>query len=186
MQKAPIYFYTALKSDWQLLKQRKVLSKHNLSIYVLKILQTALQDLIKQVTGKKIGFFSQVLRDTRTYRKCNFLYNKGIEPRFSNCSIQYHLLLIVTFYSLTPNSLIKELVYYFIQDIITCDSTLCKWSSHISAGFHLIYISIISGMLHQASPQLAHTLLPSKPSRLISQVAAYSDISLSALPFFSC
>lgn len=54
--------------------KEKVLSKCCLSIYVLKILQITLQDLIRQVTGNKIGFFSQVSHDTRIYRKCHFLW----------------------------------------------------------------------------------------------------------------
>lgn len=45
----------------------KVLSKCYLNIYVFKILQITPRDLIRQVTGNKIGFFSQVLHDTRIH-----------------------------------------------------------------------------------------------------------------------
>lgn len=72
--------------------KEKVLSKCYWSIYVLKILQIALQDLIKQVTGKKIGFFSQVLRDNYNVIFCTTRESsQGLVTAASNTTYSWYL-----------------------------------------------------------------------------------------------
>lgn len=137
----------------------RVLSKRYLSIYIFKMPQTALWDLIWQVTRKKNQFLL-LSSMPHIFKQYHFLYNKGIDSHVlvtvvvSNTT--YSLYLYVLFW-------IKASVYNLILEChMTHDSNLCKWSlSQIAASCHFIYVSIINAMLYQAHLRLPLFLLSS-------------------------
>lgn len=115
--------------------------------------------------------------------ECNFLDTEGINSQILltvACNTPYPSHLHVLFY-------MTALEYYLILNVL-CDHIQCKSSSsQIAANNHLIYISVIDAMLHQALLQLPLFLLSSYKSYqeryFFKQQFLLSDVSLS--PFFS-